>query len=62
MNTRMSAKHVVIVGAGFTGLAAAWELAKAGCGVTVVESDSDVGGLAGSFDVGEHRLERFYHH
>jgi protoporphyrinogen oxidase len=61
-NRRMTAKHVVIIGAGFTGLAAAWELTRAGCGVTVVESDSDVGGLAGSFDVGGHRLERFYHH
>jgi protoporphyrinogen oxidase len=58
----MQRKEVVIIGAGFTGLAAAWELAKGGAGVTVVERDDDVGGLAGSFRVDGHRLERFYHH
>lgn len=36
--------HVVIIGAGFTGLAAAYELAKAKIPVTVLEQDSRVGG------------------
>jgi protoporphyrinogen oxidase len=54
--------HVAIVGAGFTGLAAAWELSRRGIGVTVLEADSEVGGLAGSFEVGGTRLEKFYHH
>ena len=54
--------HVVIIGAGFTGLAAAWELTGLGVRVTVLEADDDVGGLAGSFPVGGTRLEKFYHH
>jgi protoporphyrinogen oxidase len=53
---------VVIVGAGFCGLAAAWELLRAGVPVTVVESDAALGGLAGGFEVGGEILEKFYHH
>ena len=53
---------VVIVGAGFTGLAAAYDLTKKGFSVTVLESDDRVGGLAGSFEVNGHNLEKFYHH
>jgi protoporphyrinogen oxidase len=54
--------HVVVIGAGFTGLSAAWELARRGIAVTVLESDPDVGGLAGTFEVQGERLEKFYHH
>lgn len=54
--------HTVIVGGGFSGLAAAHELAKAGKAVVVIEKDADLGGLAGGFDVGGHLLEKFYHH
>ena len=53
---------VAIIGGGFTGLAAAFELARAGFKVTVIEKDSEPGGLAGSFPVGGQRLEKFYHH
>ena len=53
---------VAIVGAGFTGLSAALELARNGLKVTVVEKDSEPGGLAGSFAVGDQQLEKFYHH
>jgi protoporphyrinogen oxidase len=53
---------VAIVGAGFTGLAVAWELARAGFDVTVLEAESEIGGLASAFDVGGHKLDRFYHH
>lgn len=53
---------VAIVGAGFTGLAAAFELARAGFKVTIVEKDSEPGGLAGSFTIAGQRLEKFYHH
>jgi protoporphyrinogen oxidase len=54
--------HVVIIGGGFCGLAAAYELTKLGVGVTIVEADAEVGGLAGSFSVNGTRLEKFYHH
>ena len=54
--------HVVVIGAGFTGLSAAWELARRGVRVTVLEADPEVGGLAGTFEVQGERLEKFYHH
>jgi protoporphyrinogen oxidase len=57
-----SRPHVVVVGAGFTGLSAAWELARRGVTVTVLEADPEVGGLAGTFEVQGERLEKFYHH
>ena len=54
--------QVVIIGAGCCGLAAAQELLQHGIEVTVLEQDTQVGGLAGSFTVGNTRLEKFYHH
>jgi protoporphyrinogen oxidase len=62
MPAASSQRHVAIIGAGFGGLATAWELTRRGIAVTVLEADDEVGGLAGSFDVGGTRLERFYHH
>ena len=53
---------VTIVGAGFTGLTVAYELAKQGIAVTVLEAESELGGLAAAFDVGGEKLDRFYHH
>ena len=58
----MQAPRTVIIGAGFTGLSAAIELARRGIAVTILESDPEVGGLAGSFEVNGERLEKFYHH
>ena len=43
-------------------MAAAFYLARAGVAVTVLEADDEVGGLAGSFEAGGRRLEKFYHH
>ena len=54
--------HVVVIGAGFSGLAAAYQLTNMGIGVTVLEGDAEVGGLAGCFEVNGERLEKFYHH
>jgi protoporphyrinogen oxidase len=54
--------HVVIVGGGFCGLAAGYELTKRGVRATVLEADEDIGGLAGSFRANGTRLEKFYHH
>lgn len=59
--TRVSGQ-VVVIGAGFTGLTAAYWLAKSGIKVTVLEQDAEVGGLAGSFEVNGEPIEKFYHH
>ena len=57
-----SRPHVVVIGGGFCGLAAAYELGKHGVRATVLEGDAEIGGLAGSFHVNGVRLEKFYHH
>ncbi|MBF8266760.1 MAG: amine oxidase [Dehalococcoidia bacterium] len=58
----MSPMKVGIIGAGATGLAAAYTLVKAGHEATVYEGDPFVGGQASTFDVGGARLEKGYHH
>ena len=54
-------KHIAIVGAGVAGLAAAYELTKAGCAVSVFEQRDEIGGLARSVVLGGQRLDRYYH-
>lgn len=56
--------NIAIIGAGFTGLAAAWDLRKAGHRVTVFEANDFPGGLAAGFrNKGwEWSLEHHYHH
>jgi protoporphyrinogen oxidase len=56
--------EIAIIGAGFSGMAAAYDLARAGHKVTVFESADHVGGLAAGFkDAGwEWSVEMFYHH
>ncbi len=46
----MRKKRVIILGAGISGLATAWELASAGIPVIIIEKESDIGGLAGTID------------
>ncbi|MBN2474694.1 MAG: NAD(P)/FAD-dependent oxidoreductase [Pirellulales bacterium] len=54
---------VVVIGAGATGLAASYLLARAGVKVTVVEAADRPGGLLATFNAGDgHRLEHYYHH
>lgn len=54
---------VVIVGAGFTGLTAAFALSKRGKRVCVIEAEDTPGGLAGTFGFGDGvKVEKFYHH
>jgi protoporphyrinogen oxidase len=53
---------VAIIGGGYTGLTAAYELGKAGHSVELFEAAPEVGGQARTFPVGGTRLEVFYHH
>jgi protoporphyrinogen oxidase len=55
---------IAIVGAGITGLTAAYDLAKHGHAVTVYEAHPYAGGLAAGFrdERWEWPLDRFYHH
>ena len=55
---------IAIIGAGIGGMAAAWDLVKAGHAVTIFEAASYVGGLAAGFkEPGwDTSVERFYHH
>ncbi|TAK11096.1 MAG: NAD(P)/FAD-dependent oxidoreductase [Anaerolineae bacterium] len=57
-------KHIAILGAGFGGMAAAYDLAKAGHTVTIYEAADHVGGLAAGFkEPGwDWSVEKFYHH
>ncbi len=52
----------MVIGGGFTGLGAAYELSRRGVPVTVLEADEGIGGLAGSFTTNGQPLEKFYHH
>jgi len=55
--------EIAVIGGGYCGLAAAYELVKAGHRVVVYEKDSKLGGLAGTFEIDKGvRLEKFYHH
>ena len=56
--------RVGIIGAGFTGLAAAYYLQKKGHKVTIFEKDEKPGGLAVGFEVEkwDYALEKHYHH
>lgn len=58
---KVNKKRVAIIGGGLSGLAAAYDLVKAGCHVTVLEATPDFGGLASSFKLEGHAIERFYH-
>ena len=54
-------KRAIVIGGGPAGIKAAHALQKEGAQVTLVESDSILGGLASSFDVQGVRMERYYH-
>jgi protoporphyrinogen oxidase len=55
---------IAIIGAGFSGMAAAYDLSRAGHKVTIFEAAEAVGGLASGFkEPGwEWSVEKFYHH
>jgi protoporphyrinogen oxidase len=51
-----------IVGGGFTGLVAGYNLAKKGHAVTILEQETVCGGLVGTVKIGDQLQEKFYHH
>jgi protoporphyrinogen oxidase len=55
---------IAIIGAGFSGMAAAYDLSKAGHKITIFEAGDSVGGLAGGFkEPGwDWWVEKYYHH
>lgn len=53
---------LIIVGGGITGLASAYFAAKSGYKVTVLEAGDRFGGLLNTFEIGDNRLEFYYHH
>jgi protoporphyrinogen oxidase len=57
----MSAPRIAVVGGGVLGTVLALRLTQAGAQVTLLERGETLGGLAGSFDFGGHRVDRFYH-
>ncbi len=55
-------KRIAIIGGGFAGLTAAYELGKLGYQIFLFERAPELGGLAGTFPIEGTRLERGYHH
>ena len=53
--------HTVVLGAGLAGLSSAYEIAKAGGRVTILEKDDFVGGMACSWKVGDYWLDHGPH-
>lgn len=53
--------RVAVIGGGFTGLTAAYRLAKRGASVTLYERGDSLGGLAGGFSLSGYPLEKAYH-
>jgi protoporphyrinogen oxidase len=65
--SRRAAQHTgtsAILGAGFGGMAAAYDLARSGRRVTIYEAENITGGLASGFKEPhwEWHVEKFYHH
>ncbi len=53
--------HVVVLGAGAMGLAAAYQAVTLGHHVTLLEAAPEAGGMAAHFDLAGLSIERFYH-
>jgi protoporphyrinogen oxidase len=57
----MGQRRVVVIGGGLSGLAASYDLVRAGFHVTLLEGAPDFGGLASSTRIEGVPVERFYH-
>lgn len=60
MKRHNTKKKIIIIGAGYTGLSAALNLSE--YDVSIFDSDTQIGGLAGTFKTRGQLLEKFYHH
>ena len=54
-------KKIVVIGAGIAGLTAAYNLSKDGYDVTLLESNSQLGGLGTYFKYKNNWIDKFYH-
>ena len=54
-------QNIAIIGSGFLGLTLALRLAESGAKVTVYESASEIGGLAGAWQIGDVTWDKHYH-
>ncbi len=61
MTLQAEGPRIGVVGAGILGTVLALRLAEGGARVTLLERAPTPGGLAGAFDFGGHRVDRFYH-
>jgi protoporphyrinogen oxidase len=59
--TTTAPKHVIIIGAGLTGLTLAYCLLRNGLKVTIIEANASIGGLAGFFEHNGSHLDKYYH-
>ena len=57
----MTRRHVAVIGAGWAGCAAAVELARAGCQVTLLESARSLGGRARRVEIDGRQLDNGQH-
>ncbi len=62
MRMPSASRSVGVIGGGALGLTAAYDLAKLGVKVTIIERGDELGGLATAFKLGDSYLEKFYHH
>ena len=53
---------IAVIGAGVAGLVAAYRLLQQGHSVRIFEAGPQPGGLLRTFEIGDERLESFYHH
>lgn len=53
---------VAVIGGGFTGLTAAYELSKNDFDITIFEKSDELGGLASGFSLHGESIEKTYHH
>ena len=62
MSFKQSNYKIAIVGAGASGLSAAYHLKKYGFNVDIYEKSSNLGGLAGSVKLSKGSIDSYYHH